>query len=52
MDAPAVDPNLAAAQDPVDVALGYPFEDAEQEIVDALTLARLVNGKMIHNILA
>ena len=52
MDAPTIDPNLAAAQDPIDVALGHPFEYAKQEIVDPLPLARLVNGKMIHNILA
>jgi hypothetical protein len=51
-DAPAIDTNLAAAQDPIDMALGHSFEHSEQEIVDPLTLARLVNGKMIHNILA
>ena len=35
-DAAAVDPHLAAAQDPVDMALRHAFEYADQEIVDAL----------------
>ena len=47
-----VEPDLATSHYPVDVALGYAFEHAEQEVVDSLTFARLINGKMIHSILA
>src|SRR4030095_10190653 len=36
LDAPAVDPDLAAAEHAIDVAFGYPLEMAQQEIVDAL----------------
>jgi hypothetical protein len=36
LDPAAVDPHLAAAQDPIDVALRYPFEDAQQEVIYAL----------------
>ena len=37
---PPVDPDLAAAQDPVDVALRDAFQDLRQEIVDALAVRR------------
>jgi hypothetical protein len=36
LDPAAVDPDLAAAQHPVHVALWHAFEPAQQEIVDAL----------------
>src|SRR6185503_10892428 len=36
LDAPAVDPDLAAAQDTIDVTLRHAFQPAQQEIVDAL----------------
>ncbi len=42
-DAPAVDPHLAAAQHPVDVALGHPFQAPQQEVVDALRGAFLAD---------
>src|SRR5690606_375664 len=36
LDAPAVDPHLAGAQQPVDVGAGHALEVPHQEIVDAL----------------
>jgi hypothetical protein len=36
LHAAAVDPHLAAAQDPVDMAFRHALETAQQEIVDAL----------------
>ena len=48
----AVDPNLAAAQDPVDVTFGDALEHPQQEIVDALPRAGLPDCKAVHSILA
>jgi hypothetical protein len=36
VDALAVDPDFAAANDPVDVALGHPLADLQQVVVKAL----------------
>jgi len=43
--AAAVHPDLAAAQDPVDVARRHPLEVAQQEVVDALAGPRLPDGE-------
>ena len=51
-DLSAVHANLAAAQDPVDVALGNALQDLDEVIVDALPLAVLGHCKPIHSILA
>ncbi len=47
-----VDPDLAAAQDSIDVAFGDAFEHPHQEIVDALAGSGLVDRKAVHSILA
>ena len=51
-DAALVDPDLAAPQDPVDVALGHAFEDLDEVIVDALARAVVADCKPVHSILA
>ena len=51
-DPPLVDPDLAAAQDPVDVALGDAFQHLDEVIVDPLAVAVLAHYKPIHSILA
>src|SRR4030042_657005 len=51
-DLAAVHPDLAAAQDPVDVALGDALQDLDEVIVDALTLPILAHCKPVHSILA
>ena len=47
-----VHPDLAAAQDPVDVALRHALEDADQEIVDPLPGRLVADRKPGHRILA
>ncbi len=48
----AIDPDLAAAQDAVDMALGHALEHAQEEIIDALPGAALVDREVIRSILA
>ncbi len=51
-DAPLVHPYLAAAQDPVDMALGNALQHAGEEIVDALAGRVVADGEPVHSILA
>ncbi len=44
--------NLAAAQDPVDVALRHPLQDLDEVVVDALPLPVLAHCKPVDSILA
>ena len=48
----AIDPHFAAAQNPVDVAFGHPFQHFLQEVVDPLAVAVLPNHEPVHGILA
>jgi hypothetical protein len=47
-----VDPNLAAAQDAVDMALRHALGDAQQEVVDALAFGLLADLKPCNRIFA
>jgi hypothetical protein len=51
-NASLVDPNLAAAQDAIDMALRHAFGDAHQEVVDALALGVLADLKPCNRIFA
>ena len=46
--APAVDPDLARANDPVDVGVRHPTQHAQQEVVQALAGRVLVDEEMTH----
>jgi hypothetical protein len=50
--APAIAPDLAAAQDAVDVAFRNTLEHAHQEIVDTLPMRVVADHKPVHSILA
>jgi hypothetical protein len=47
-----VHPNFAAAQDAIDVALGHALGDAQQEVVDALSVGLVANLKPCNRIFA
>ena len=47
-----IDPDLAAPEDPVDVAFGHPFQNLDEVIVDALAGAIVAHCKPVHSILA
>ena len=48
----SVEADLPTAQDTVDMALGNALEHAQQEVVDALSSARLVDRKAVDSVLA
>ena len=48
--APAIHAHLAAAQNAVDVTLGHPFQDAQEEIVHPLPGGRIVDREVPGNI--
>ena len=48
----AIEPDLAAAQDAIDVALGNPLQNLEQVVVDALAFTILPHREPVDRILA
>jgi hypothetical protein len=50
--AAAIEPNLPAAQDPIDVALGHPLQNLEEVVVDALAGTIVPDGVPADGILA
>jgi hypothetical protein len=51
-DALAVDPDLSAAQNAIDMAFGHAFEVARQKIVYTLPVATFIHGEHGHGIFA